>query len=249
MRLASVKQDKRDLPAVDAGQGRVVAVEALLARVGGTTRAPASMLELIAGGETLLDELEQAQAAGDFEALAFEPAAWSPPLKHPGKILAVAMNNSASNARKISAPEHPAFFLKPASCLLGHLEPVRIRSYYGSVHPEPELAVIIGKRTRDIAPTDAMKAVFGYSIFDDITGNGMRAEDRFHYYAIYASKDNPEETERVEQHLSYAARYSEPGFCTAQKYRTRQRYSLSPSPQKRVSPHRPSLPDVPFRSS
>jgi 2-keto-4-pentenoate hydratase/2-oxohepta-3-ene-1,7-dioic acid hydratase in catechol pathway len=75
------------------------------------------------------------------------------------------------------------------------------------VHPEPELAVIIGKRTRDIAPTDAMNAVFGYSIFDDITGNGMRAEDRFHYYAIYASKDNPEETERVEQHLSYAARY------------------------------------------
>ena len=49
--------------------------------------------------------------------------------------------------------------------------------------------------------------MFGYTIFDDITGNGMRAEDRFHYYAVYAKKDNPNETERVEQHLSYAGRY------------------------------------------
>jgi 2-keto-4-pentenoate hydratase/2-oxohepta-3-ene-1,7-dioic acid hydratase in catechol pathway len=49
--------------------------------------------------------------------------------------------------------------------------------------------------------------VFGYSIFDDVTGNGMRAEDMFHYWAVYPKKGNPDETERVEQHLSYAARY------------------------------------------
>ncbi len=30
----------------------------------------------------------------------------------------MALNNSASNSRKISAPEHPAFFLKPPSCLV-----------------------------------------------------------------------------------------------------------------------------------
>jgi 2-keto-4-pentenoate hydratase/2-oxohepta-3-ene-1,7-dioic acid hydratase in catechol pathway len=35
----------------------------------------------------------------------------------------------------------------------------------------------------------------------------MRAEDRFHYWAVYAKKDNPSETERIEQHLSYAGRY------------------------------------------
>src|SRR3546814_6149527 len=50
-------------------------------------------------------------------------------------------------------------------------------------------------------------AVFGYTIFNDITSNGMRAEDMFHYYALYASKDDPTQTERVEQHLSYAGRY------------------------------------------
>jgi hypothetical protein len=30
--------------------------------------------------------------------------------------------------------------LKPASCLIGHLQAVEIRSYYGSAQPEPEFA-------------------------------------------------------------------------------------------------------------
>ncbi len=52
---------------------------------------------------------------------------------------------------------------------------------------------------------DALEAVFGYTIFNDVTSNGMRAEDLFHYYALYGSKDDPTKTERVEQHLSTRA--------------------------------------------
>lgn len=137
---------------------------------------------------------------------AADVTAWLPPVPRPGKIIGVAMNNSASNERKISAPDHPAFFLKPSSCLVGHQQPIRIRPYYGSVHPEPELAVVIGKTVRDVDASDALQAVCGYTIFNDITGNGMRADDLFHYWALY---DNPVlgKTERREQHLSYAARY------------------------------------------
>lgn len=132
---------------------------------------------------------------------------WHPPIRRPGKICGIAMNNSASNERKISAPEHPAFFLKPASCLIGHKQAVAIRSYYGSVHPEPELAVVIGSKTRDVDASEATQHIFGYTIFDDITGNGMRSEDLFQYYALYASDDDPDKLERREQHLSYAGRY------------------------------------------
>jgi 2-keto-4-pentenoate hydratase/2-oxohepta-3-ene-1,7-dioic acid hydratase in catechol pathway len=155
----------------------------------------------------LVESLAKIQADGTVARMPVSDVAWHPPVRRPGKICAVAMNNSASNERKISAPEHPAFFLKPASCLVGHREPIRIRRYYGSVHPEPELAAIIGRETRDVAAVDALESVYGYTIFNDITGNGMRAEDRFHYYAVYAKKGDPNETERVEQHLSYAGRY------------------------------------------
>ena len=68
----------------------------------------------------------------------FDSIRWLPPITNPGKICGVAMNNSASNERKISAPDHPAFFLKPTSCLIGHKEPILIRPYYAV--PIPSLS-------------------------------------------------------------------------------------------------------------
>jgi 2-keto-4-pentenoate hydratase/2-oxohepta-3-ene-1,7-dioic acid hydratase in catechol pathway len=214
MKLASIKQGGKDVVAVGMRNESVIEINSLLAFVEPPRGDDGikTMLDVIHGGRSLYERLQAALVSANLgdvglERLIFEPDAWYPPVRQPGKICAIAMNNSASNERKISAPDHPAFFLKPASCLIGHLEPIRVRPYYGSVHPEPELAVIIGATTRDVPASRALDAVFGYSIFNDITGNGMRAEDMFHYWAVYAKKDNPEETERVEQHLSYAARY------------------------------------------
>ena len=172
----------------------------------------------IAGGLTMLDLVRLGGNADEFLDDALQNSApdrdvhcddiaWQAPIRNPGKICGVAMNNSASNARKISAPAHPAFFLKPSSCLIGHNESIQVRPYYGSVHPEPELGVVIGKTMRDVDAKDALANVFGYTIFNDVTGNGMRAEDLFHYWALYTDPDNPDELSRREQHLSYAARY------------------------------------------
>ena len=217
MKLASIRYQGRDLVATAIGERELVAVDALqaLAASAGALPQPAplaGMLDVLGLPPGALDALaaalEEVRAGrNDAPRIPADQVSWRPPVPRPGKICAVAMNNSASNARKISAPDHPAFFLKPASCLVGHLEPIRVRRYFGSVHPEPELAVVIGSRARDVDAADALGAVFGYTIFNDVTGNGMRAEDRFHYYAVYASDSDPDKTERVEQHLSYAARY------------------------------------------
>lgn len=204
MRLASVRYRNRDLLVVAGPAGGLLDVNEVL---GSAHPRVASMLDVIAGGPALLETLGNSLASSAATPIPADEVVWYPPVRRPGKICAVAMNNSASNARKISAPDHPAFFLKPPSCLIGHGEPIRVRPYYGSVHPEPELAVVIGRETRDVAARDARDAVYGYTIFDDVTGNGMRAEDMFHYWAVYASQDDPDRTERVEQHLSYAARY------------------------------------------
>jgi 2-keto-4-pentenoate hydratase/2-oxohepta-3-ene-1,7-dioic acid hydratase in catechol pathway len=185
-----------------------------LAQVAGLidTAAPADMLTLIESGEVGRFLL---RAAADYAAhhpgsvthIPMADITWQPPVRRPAKICGIALNNSASDARKISAPDHPLFFLKPASCLVGHKEPIEVFDYYGSVHPEPELAVIIGQRCRHVAEEDAMSVVYGYSIMNDMTGNGMRAQDMVHYYALYPSKDDPTQVERREQHLSYTARY------------------------------------------
>ncbi len=215
MKLASIQHQNREKVVVEAGEGTLVDVDILLqhyAPAGAPGLATTDMIDLIDRAQVLVPALAAAleafRARGEpAHRIAASGVTWRPPVRRPGKICGVAMNNSASNARKISAPNHPAFFLKPASCLVGHLQPIRIHDYYGSTHPEPELAAIIGRRTREIPVKDALSAVFGYTIFNDVTSNGMRAEDMFHYYALYASKENPDKTERVEQHLSYAGRY------------------------------------------
>lgn len=163
------------------------------------------LIELGSGLETLYEKT--LRGAGPANTIDLADVTWQPPIRRPGKICGIAMNNSASNTRKISAPDHPAFFLKPSSCLNGHGQPIRLRPWYGSVHPEPELAVVIGRLTRDIAAAEVLPHIFGYSIMNDLTGNGMRASDMFHYWALYASEENPDELVRREQHLSYAGRY------------------------------------------
>ncbi len=209
MKLASIRFRGRDMVAAEIAPGELVGIASLPGRP--TPPAGVDMLDVIGGGEPLRQaiaaSLDAIRGNDDVARIPAAEVTWHPPVRRPGKICAVAMNNSASNERKVSAPDHPAFFLKPPSCLVGHREPILIRRYYGSVHPEPELAVVIGQKSRDVLAADALDAVYGYTIFDDITGNGMRAEDRFHYYAVYQRKDNPDETERVEQHLSYAGRY------------------------------------------
>ena len=207
MRLATVKHDGQTLVIVEVDEAWLLPLNGS----NGMADAPADL-------HALIDNWNNGLAASTVDffvenrtnaSMLIQSAAveWLPPLPKPGKICGVALNNSASNERKISAPEHPAYFLKPISCLLGHGAAIEIRSYYGSVHPEPELAVVLGKTLRDVTPEEAAAGIFGYTIFDDITGNGMRAQDMFRYYALYPKADNPDEVERVEQHLSYAARY------------------------------------------
>jgi 2-keto-4-pentenoate hydratase/2-oxohepta-3-ene-1,7-dioic acid hydratase in catechol pathway len=214
MKFASIQHRNRERVAVAVDEETLVDVNDLLHSYapGGAGLAATDMIDFIERTSVLLPPLpaglEAFRAHGKpSHRIAAAEVTWRPPVRRPGKICGVAMNNSSSNERKIRAPDHPAFFLKPASCLVGHQQPIRIHDYYGSTHPEPELAVIIGRRTREIPAKDALEAVFGYTIFNDVTSNGMRAEDLFHYYALYASQENPDKVERVEQHLSYAGRY------------------------------------------
>jgi 2-keto-4-pentenoate hydratase/2-oxohepta-3-ene-1,7-dioic acid hydratase in catechol pathway len=213
LKLASFYYRGRDRIGVEFDTGRIVDIaDAEAATFPDEQRLPKTMKALLQDGDAAMVRVAEALAfvrlnPESVSLIVESEVRWLPPVPDPGKICGVAMNNSASNARKISAPEHPAFFLKPSSCLIGNGATIKIRSYYGSAHPEPELAVIIGKAMRDVDAENALDYVAGYTIFNDITGNGMRAEDLFRYWAIYAKADDPSETERIEQHLSYAGRY------------------------------------------
>ena len=112
-----------------------------------------------------------------FESHADSEVVLHAPVRNPSKILCLALNNSANAERILSGPKSPAAFTKPASALVGHRGAIRCRPEYGRVHPEPELALVIGRRARAVDPAEAMHYVFGYTIHNDITSPTMRAED------------------------------------------------------------------------
>ncbi|HTR95237.1 MAG TPA: fumarylacetoacetate hydrolase family protein [Trebonia sp.] len=211
MKLGTVETDGTQRVAVALDDTRAV----LLAP--GTTVAG-----LIGDWAAARPAVELAAQAGAEEAVPVAGLSWLPPLPRPGKIICVALNNSANASRIISGPAHPATFGKPASSLLGHGRTIRLKKEFGRVHPEPELAVVIGtppsnrgpsnKGGADIPLPEAMDHVFGYTIINDLTSPDMRTEDTFHYRAIHPAKDaRPGEQgdgiEYVDTWVSYSGRY------------------------------------------
>lgn len=132
---------------------------------------------------------------------------WLPPIPRPGKVICVALNNSANTDRIISGPDTPATFIKPASSLVGNGQLIRLRASYGRVHPEPELAVVIGTGGAGIEHDAAIEHIFGYTIMNDLTSPTMRAQDTFHYRAIHPSADGSQEITYVDTWVSYSGRY------------------------------------------
>jgi len=132
---------------------------------------------------------------------------WLPPVRRPGKVLCVALNNSSNADRIMRGPSTPAMFVKPSSSLVGHRRPIVVKEKYGRVHPEPELTVVIGRGGSDIPVDDALGHVFGYTIINDLTSPTMRDDDTFHYRAIHPDPGSADGIRYVDSWVSYPARY------------------------------------------
>ncbi len=66
--------------------------------------------------------------------------------------------------------EYPAVFTKPPTTVVGHGDTVNLhRDVTSAVDYEAELAVVIGKTGRDIAPEQAYDHIWGYTIVNDVT--------------------------------------------------------------------------------
>lgn len=213
MKLASVKVENEDILVVEGPGGQIVSLpEALKALTGVSQGWSYDMLSLIEAGPAAMQALAKVHDAlsaglGAVNALAPEAVQWHPPVRRPSKICCLALNNSANSDRIMSGPTHPAIFVKGANALVGHGEAILVKEHYGRVHPEPELAVIIGKTAKDVRAANAMDYVFGYTVHNDITSPTMRGEDTFHYRAIHPRKDDDTVIEYIDTFVSYSGRY------------------------------------------
>jgi 2-keto-4-pentenoate hydratase/2-oxohepta-3-ene-1,7-dioic acid hydratase in catechol pathway len=215
MKLASFRAADKDRIGVVLEGGDLIDLSEAL-RVNGASEAtlPRTMLELIESESitlaAVLDAVSCAVTSVSTAAVRrFSPAevTWHPPVRRPSKICCLALNNSANSDRILRGPKHPAMFTKPASALVGHGGAIECKPQYGRTHPEPELAVVIGKTAKSIRAADAYEYVFGYTIHNDITSPTMRGEDTFQYRAIHPKGDDLSQIEYVDTWVSYPGRY------------------------------------------
>jgi len=104
------------------------------------------------------------------------------PVARPGKIICLAGNyrdhivESGFAAPQESAIFSQQLFLKPSSAIIGDGDDVIIGNNNDTVGWETELAVVIGKRGRNIPAESAYDHVFGYTILNDISERRLNSQ-------------------------------------------------------------------------
>ncbi|MBJ6988428.1 fumarylacetoacetate hydrolase family protein [Devosia sp. MC521] len=116
-----------------------------------------------------------AEAAAKAEPIAFSDVVLETPVPWPNKLIAYPVNyhDHATEMATKKIADVQGYFLKSNSSLSGAGQAIELPNLPGrEVHHECELAIIIGKEGRCIAPEDALDYIFGYSCLLDITVRG-----------------------------------------------------------------------------
>jgi len=145
-------------------------------------QSPRSLEDLIAS-EWNMDEIDRLiNEISDEEmmqiAINEEDAALRAPILSPPKIVCLGLNykDHAEEARA-KIPEEPIIFMKPRTSIVGPEEPVVKPSFVKELDYEVELAIIIGRRGKNIPVSKAADYIFGYTVFNDISARDIQFKD------------------------------------------------------------------------
>jgi len=148
---------------------------------------PADMLSFIAAGPEALksahEVLDAATKSPQAKWLAIDSVKLAAPIPHPRKnVFCVGRNYKAhiiegarARNREVVFPPVPEFFSKPPTAVIGHDDEVHLDTRYTrQLDYEIELAIVIGKRCRDLSADAAMGAIFGYTIVNDVSAREVQ---------------------------------------------------------------------------
>ncbi|WP_417505273.1 fumarylacetoacetate hydrolase family protein [Microbacterium sp.] len=138
--------------------------------------APATLQQLIEGGDPLLERLRAALAAADAERHPLGDWAFSSAVIAPPAVLAVGLNYAAhSSELGLKTDAAPTVFTLWPNSLTGHEQTTSWpRSLSEAVDYEAELGVLIGTSAKDVSEADALSHVWGYTVVNDITARNIQ---------------------------------------------------------------------------
>lgn len=147
---------------------------------------PSTVQAAIEGGAALLNKIRAAFASRDAsKGISAGAARLLAPLPQPRRNIFCVGRNYYEHIKEVqgSAPpqdsvsEHIIIFTKAPSCVIGPgAEVPGYLDHSNSLDYEGELAVVIGEAGRGISKADALKHVFGYTIFNDVTARKLQRQ-------------------------------------------------------------------------
>ncbi|MGA8218695.1 MAG: fumarylacetoacetate hydrolase family protein [Solirubrobacterales bacterium] len=164
MRLVSYRSGDEARAGVEASNGLLDAAQLL-------GDAAVSVKELIAAGRVA--ELDERVGETDADPVA-DPELL-PPLPDPDKIVCIGLNYRSHAAEAgIDPPEHPTFFAKFRNALAPPGAAVALPAASEKVDYEAEVAFVIGRRCKDVEPDQALDAIAGYTLLNDLSARDLQ---------------------------------------------------------------------------
>jgi 2-keto-4-pentenoate hydratase/2-oxohepta-3-ene-1,7-dioic acid hydratase in catechol pathway len=94
------------------------------------------------------------------------------------KVVGIGRNYAAHAAELGNdLPAEPLMFLKPNTSVIGPGDPIFYPKQSQDVQFEGELAVVIGRICRDVAPDRVADVVYGYTVGNDVTARDLQRND------------------------------------------------------------------------
>lgn len=96
----------------------------------------------------------------------------------PTKVVCIGLNyRDHAEEMGEDLPAEPILFLKPPSAVIGTGQFILYPEWIGRMDYEAELAVVLGKRGKNIAAGEAAEYIFGYTCGNDITARQLQKKD------------------------------------------------------------------------
>ena len=128
--------------------------------------------------ELVKDEVALERAKANGLLVSSKDAYWFAPVPRLGKLICIGLNYRDHAAESnMAIPERPVIFSKFPTCVIAPGEPVEIPSTSHQVDYEAELAVVIGRRAKNVKASRAIDYVLGYTAFNDVSARDFQFAD------------------------------------------------------------------------
>lgn len=100
------------------------------------------------------------------------------PIVFPPKIICLGLNyKDHIMEQHVEMPDEPIIFMKPHTAIIGPNENIVKPSFVRKLDYEAELAIVMGKKAKNVSVSEAKDYIFGYTILNDVSARDFQFKD------------------------------------------------------------------------